>query len=158
MLDPGSRRLTLSSRADATSVDGESDEQDVADENDGEDRVEGRSGSPSFTLFVDGISEPADYYQIRGLFGQIGGLLNVFVQKQKRIGRAFRFGFVRYSSLDVASMAINLFNGVLFGGSILSAALAKFQRTGRGDQRLDATTVLGSLVGTRYPRSDEGEL
>lgn len=83
---------------------------------------------PPVTLFVDRIPDFSGYFKICGLFGHIGSLLNVFVQQQRRFGRAFRFGFVRYSSLEVVSRKISLFNGVLVGGSVLSVALARFPR------------------------------
>lgn len=96
------------------------------------DRERGKEGfsCSTTTLFVDGISDFVDYFQIRSLFGHIRSLVNVFVQKQRRLGRACRFGFVRYSSVELASSAINLLNGVLVGGSILSVALAKFPKSG----------------------------
>lgn len=99
-----------------------------------DDAVRDGSALPSFTLFIDGISKFANYYHIQGLFGQIGSLKNVFVQKRRRIRRDFRFGFVCYSSLKLTSLAISLFNGALGGGSSLSEALAKFPRTGGPSQ------------------------
>lgn len=58
------------------------------------------------TLFVDGISTSVRYHQVRNLFAQYGDLLNVFVQRTKKVGRQFRFGFVRFLSWDHASAAI----------------------------------------------------
>lgn len=108
---------------DATSADG-----DQPCESDGSEDGGEAPSKPAFTLFVDGIPEFVSYYHIRGLFGQIGKLVSVFVQKQRRLGRAFRFGFARYSSLETASLAISLFNGVAMGGSILTVGLARFPR------------------------------
>lgn len=110
------RSVLGSQRRLVSGSSGTDSDEDLLDDEAGEDPTIGGGRAPSFTLFIDGISEPTSYYHIRGLFGQIGSLLNVFVQKQRRIGRDFRFGFVRYSTREVASMAINLFNGVLMGG------------------------------------------
>lgn len=40
--------------------------------------------------------------------------MNVFVQR--KVGRASRFGFVRYSLLELASRAISLLHGAQVGG------------------------------------------
>ncbi|XP_057444907.1 polyadenylate-binding protein RBP45B-like [Lotus japonicus] len=91
-----------------------------------------------FTLFVDGISDGVNYLQVRGLFAQIGRVLNVFIQRQRKIGRSHRFGFARFSSLEVASQAINLLDGFRLGGTPLSVAWARFPRRGVAGSRVFA--------------------
>lgn len=54
-----------------------------------------------FTLFVDMILELVDYFLIRGIFAPIGSLVNVFIQRQRNIGRVSQFVFVWYSSLEL---------------------------------------------------------
>lgn len=94
--------------------------------------------SSVFTLFVDGISDGVNYLQVRGLFAQIGRVLNVFIQRQRKIGRSHRFGFARFSSLEVASQAINLLDGFRLGGTPLSVAWARFPRRGVAGSRVFA--------------------
>lgn len=49
------------------------DEEDLFGESDGVDRAKGK------WRLVDGIPDPVNYFQICGLFGHIGSLVNVFV-------------------------------------------------------------------------------
>lgn len=82
----------------------------------------------SSTLFIDGISEKAGYAQIRALFGQIGRVGKVFVQRQRKIGWRFRFGFLRFLALAHAEATLLQLNGVKVGGFHLSVTVAKFPR------------------------------
>lgn len=61
-----------------------------------------------FTLFVNDIFDCIGYQLVRGMFAQIGTVV-----------RMYRFGFIRFSSLEVASHAINLLNGFLLGDGSL---------------------------------------
>ena len=101
---------------------------------DGDDQDEGegeiarrRVGARKFctTLFIDGISEMVGYKQIRELFAQYGDLVNVFVQRLRKEGRRFRFGFVRYALEEHALQAISCVNGRNLGSAWLSVSVAK---------------------------------
>lgn len=74
------------------------------------DSLQGSRGagrSLSNTLFVDGIADSVGYHQVRKLFASYGRLWKVFVQRFKKVGRRFRFGFVHFSLWNHASAAIN---------------------------------------------------
>src|ERR1044072_5426384 len=45
------------------------------------------------SLFIDGIDQGVDYQQIKDLFAQYGKNVSVFVQRFRKPGRRFRFGF-----------------------------------------------------------------
>lgn len=49
-----------------------------------------------FTLFVDDIQDRLDYHHVRGIFAQIGRVVDVFIQGKRNIGRLHRFAFVRF--------------------------------------------------------------
>lgn len=76
--------------------------EDNVDESDEEDLDGGSNGEPGdaigvvvccYTLFIDGISSSVDYHQVRDLFQQHGKVKNLFIQRQRNLGRRFRFGF-----------------------------------------------------------------
>lgn len=102
-----------------------------ADDDDDEDGVLGsgsarvaeaamRSKRPCYPLFIDGIADSVDYFQVRDLFLQHGRLTNVFLQRTRRRGRRFRFGFVRYANKVDAVKAMEVLDGVKLGGAYLS--------------------------------------
>ncbi|XP_057454867.1 glycine-rich RNA-binding protein 3, mitochondrial-like [Lotus japonicus] len=105
--------------------DGIEDGDEAADEEDGSLPNQKCSGVSRVcvSLFVDGIAESVSYHQIRGLFAQFGRLVNVFVQRKKKLGRRFRFGFVRFTSWKVVAVAIKSLDGVRLGGASLSVGL-----------------------------------
>src|ERR1044072_7970502 len=76
-------------------------------------------------LFVDGIADGVSYHRIRDLFYLFGKLRNVFMQRDKKMGRIFRFGFVRFLSRNSAVSALWALNGLKVGGSVLRVAWAK---------------------------------
>lgn len=59
--------------------------------------------SSILTLFVDGISDRVNHLQVRVLFSQIRRVLNIFIQRQRKVGRSYCFGFAISSLLKVAS-------------------------------------------------------
>src|ERR1044072_6030860 len=76
-------------------------------------------------LFVDGIADGVSYHRIRDLFYLFGKLRNVFMQRDKKMGRIFRFGFVRFLSRNSAVSAMRALNGLKVGGSALRVTWAK---------------------------------
>lgn len=62
----------------------------------------------------------------------------------------------KYSTREVALMAINLFNDILIGGSILSVVPMKFLRAGCSEQKIKATAPSVAPVLFGSLRSDEG--
>lgn len=93
------------------------------------------SFSSIFTSFVEGILDRFEYHQISSLFAQFGRIKNVFVQKQRKIIRRYRFRFVQFASLELASQVINLLNGFHLGDAFLFLATTRFPWYGYGLQR-----------------------
>src|ERR1044072_6280348 len=77
-----------------------------------------------FALFIDGISESTSYFRIRNLFEQYGKVCNLFIQRKKKPGRNFRFGFVRYAYREQAIDALKL-DGSQINGEVISLSVAK---------------------------------
>src|ERR1044072_1656121 len=70
-------------------------------------------------LFVDDIGDMVDYHRVRNLFAEHRKLRNVFVQRVRKLGRKFRFGFVRFFSRKDACKAVSVLNGTKLGGAVL---------------------------------------
>lgn len=66
-------------------------------------------------MFVNDILE-----SVRGPFAQHGKILDVFVQRLKKIWKKFHFGFVRLVEQEHVVKAINLLNGFKTGATFLS--------------------------------------
>lgn len=60
------------------------------------------------------------------MFSQYGKLVKVYVQQERKKGRRFRFGFVRFLARSCVNMAIKLLDGVRMGGASLSVVVARF--------------------------------
>lgn len=117
---------------------------DDADED--EEDVSSRRGEipvKSSTLFIDGISHLVGYAQIQALFAQIGRLGKVFVQQHRKIGRRFRFGFLRFLARAHADAALARLNGVKLGGFHLSMTVARFPRVRGSSSRDSGSGALG---------------
>src|ERR1044072_9826056 len=115
-----SARATISNaRASLTAASGDDD----GEQGDDDDPII----SP---LFVDDIRDMVDYHRVRNLFAEHGKLRNVFVQRVRKLGRKFRFGFVRFFSRKDASKAISALNGTKFGGAVLRIWWARSSRKG----------------------------
>lgn len=78
------------------------------------------SGRPCYPLFIDGIADSVDYFQVRNLFSRHGRLKNVFIQRNRRSRRKFYIGFVRYAKKEDVVRALELLDGVRLGGAYLS--------------------------------------
>src|ERR1044072_8999306 len=90
----------------------------------GEETGDDDDGFPS-SLFVDGIADGVGYHRFRDLFSLFGKLRNVFMQRSKKLGRKFRFGFVRFLSKNCAGSAMKALNGLKLGGSVLRVSWAR---------------------------------
>lgn len=51
--------------------------------------------------------------------------MNIFVQRFRRLGRRFRFAFVRFSSLKAASTTVKHLDGLRVGNASLFVSMAK---------------------------------
>src|ERR1044072_8128832 len=89
-------------------------------------------------LFVDGIGELVDYHRVRSLFAEHGRLRNVFVQRVRKLGHKFRFGFVRFFSRKYASKAISALNGTKCGGAMLRIGWARSSLKGTSEVNKDS--------------------
>ncbi|XP_057425873.1 uncharacterized protein LOC130719256 [Lotus japonicus] len=125
-----SARVSLSQTTKHASSDsiGDGSSSDEEDDNEG-DQGEGaarmvdaavRAERPCYPLFIDGIADSVDYFQMKDLFKQHGMLTNVFLQRKRRSGRKFRFGFVRYAKKEDAVKAMEFLDGVRLGGAYIS--------------------------------------
>ncbi|XP_057440174.1 eukaryotic translation initiation factor 3 subunit G-like [Lotus japonicus] len=87
-------------------VDGEMEGGDLVGEADGV--LGGFNGGrrSCYSVFIDGIEEKVDYLHLRHLCSKFGKVLNLFVQRQRKIGRILRFGFVRYGLQEQALKVI----------------------------------------------------
>src|ERR1044072_274741 len=94
----------------------------LGDEDGGDQGNDDDAFSP---LFVDGIEDMVDYHRVLDLFAQHGSLRNVFVQRLRKQGRKFRFGFVRFFSRKDASLALSALNGFKLGGAVLRIGWAR---------------------------------
>ena len=94
----------------------------LGDEDGGDQGDDDDAFSP---LFVDGIEDMVDYHRVRNLFAQHGRLRNVFVQRSRKQGRRFRFGFVRFFSRKDASLALAALNGFKLGSAVLRIGWAR---------------------------------
>lgn len=112
----------------------------------------------ALTLFVDGIEEEIGYHHIRGLFSLFGTLSRVFVQRYRKFGRRFRFGFVHFLSRKQASSAIDGLDGLRVGGSLLSVAPARFPRVQKQPPVPQAARVPSSTGSGRGLGSVEVEM
>ncbi|XP_057444367.1 uncharacterized protein LOC130736569 [Lotus japonicus] len=106
---------------------GNSTQGDGVDE---EGEAEGAEGEAvqlgRFTLFIDGISDLVGYPQIKSLFGKVGRVEKLFVQRNRKAGRRFRFGFAQFFSRVQAEAAVAKLNGTKSGGVHLSVTVARF--------------------------------
>lgn len=103
------------------------------------------------TLFVDGIEEAVGYHHSRGLFSLFGRISNVFVQRKHKLGRRFRFAFVRFFSEEQEASAISVLDGLRVGGAALSVAPARFPRDGPNFSAFQATRDKASLASEADP-------
>lgn len=105
-----------------------------ADEEEGEDgeHVDGSRrkvwgagdiSRPCYTLFIDGIADSVGYFQVRDLFQQHGKMSNVFLQRKKKHGRKFRFGFVRFALKENTISAMKHLDGIRLGRAFLLVKL-----------------------------------
>ncbi|XP_057418341.1 eukaryotic translation initiation factor 3 subunit G-like [Lotus japonicus] len=121
---------SLSSKATSSSFSGRGgasdfgvcggDEEEEDGGADGE-RLDGGDGSksPCFSLFIDGISEAVGYHQVRNLFLKHGKVKSIFIQRQQKVGRRFRFGFVRYILKEDTFAAMKRLDSFRIGGAFL---------------------------------------
>src|ERR1044072_5454492 len=104
----------------------------LGDEDGGDQGDDDDAFSP---LFVDGIEDMVDYHRVRNLFAQHGRLRNVFVQRSRKQGRKFRFGFVRFFSRKDASLALAALNGFKLGSALLRIGWARNPTRGVSEKK-----------------------
>lgn len=80
---------------------------------------------------------------ISGTFSLFGSLSRVFVQRKRKFGRRFCFGFIHFLSRKQASSAIVALNGLRVGGAALTVAPARFPRDGQQSHVLNASRQKG---------------
>ena len=78
-----------------------------------------------WSVFVDGIMEEISYRRARSFFDRLEGIKRMFIQKNKKDSRRFKFGFLRFREYEKAYNAIRKLNGVRFLGAYLSLKMAR---------------------------------
>ena len=82
-------------------------------------------------IFVGGLNWDATDDDLREAFGASGTITDAVVVKDRDTGRSRGFGFVTYSSVEVAKAAVEKFDGEEFMGRKLTVNEAR-QREDRG--------------------------
>ncbi|XP_057444255.1 uncharacterized protein LOC130736434 [Lotus japonicus] len=78
------------------------------------------------TLFVDGLDARANYRQVRRMFEKFGKVECVFIQKERRARRKFRFGFVRFGTREEGIRAIQGLNRKKLNSAFITVHTARF--------------------------------
>lgn len=78
-----------------------------------------------YRLFIDNILVAMGCHQVGDLFLKRGKVKNVFIQRERKSGRRFHFGFVRYVLKKDALSAMKRLDGFRIGGAFLFVAPAK---------------------------------
>ncbi|CAO2812604.1 unnamed protein product [Amaranthus hypochondriacus] len=84
----------------------------------------------AFTLFIDGIPKKTTWFELKNIFSEIGVVVDSYISKKQRKGKAVCFGFVRFHHRWEADKAIKRFNGLRVFGNKLHVSMAKYQRGG----------------------------
>ena len=92
----------------------------------GRDRILNLQGARQWSVFVDGIREEISYRKARKFFDRLEGIKGIFIQRNKKYERRFKFGFLRFGEYEKAYNAIRKLNGVRFHGAFLSLKMAKY--------------------------------
>jgi cold-inducible RNA-binding protein len=79
----------------------------------------------STRLFVGNLSFETNEVELRDLFGQLGGIVEVKVVTDRETGRSRGFAFVEMTSADEATNAISELNGREFSGRTLKVNQAE---------------------------------
>jgi len=83
-------------------------------------------------LFVGGLAWHTDDQTLRTKFEEFGQVEEAIVVKDRDTGRSRGFGFVRYSSDDDATNAMNNMNNVEFDGRVIRVDKATDRRAAGG--------------------------
>ncbi|XP_057436865.1 eukaryotic translation initiation factor 3 subunit G-like [Lotus japonicus] len=78
-----------------------------------------------YSVFIDGIEDKVYYLHLRHLCSKFGKVLNLFVQRQRKSGRIWRFGFVRFGLREQALKAVRGLNGFRLGNASLAVSMAR---------------------------------
>lgn len=79
-----------------------------------------------FYVFIDGLGDRITMVKLLSIFSKAGNLRDVFIQQRKKVGRRFRFGFVRFQRNEEAWKAIRMFNGLRLEGNFLAVQKANY--------------------------------
>lgn len=84
---------------------------------------------------MDGLEDRTSYNQVRMVFERYGKLGNVFVSKTRRIGRAYKFGFVRFCWKKEGLEAMKALDKKRLNRTFLSINPAKCPRVERNRRK-----------------------
>lgn len=80
-------------------------------------------------LYVGGLSEATNDYQLRDLFGVYGTVARAYVVRHKHSGKSAGYGFVEMSSGEQALSAVVSLEGTLFEGNRLRLYITPYTST-----------------------------
>lgn len=102
-------------------------------------RSRSRSRSPvgeANTIFVGGLPHETDEKSLREHFSHLGDVVETKICYDFETGRSRGFGFVKFTTQDVADEAVSKMDGKMIGGRYVRCNIAKYNR-GRGRGRGD---------------------
>lgn len=108
-------------------------------------------------LFVGGLAWHTDDQTLRAKFEEFGPVEEAVVVKDRDTGRSRGFGFVRFSSEDDATTAMNAMNNTEFDGRYIRVDKAA-SKVGQGRENSSGTYGGGGAGGQwgGYPQQGQG--
>ncbi|KAE8729357.1 hypothetical protein F3Y22_tig00003721pilonHSYRG00352 [Hibiscus syriacus] len=79
-----------------------------------------------YTIFIENVSEKIHWKRLGSIFGSHGQVIDAFIPK-KRNSKGFRFGFIRFATIEEARTAISKMNGNHIYGNKIRVSLTKYK-------------------------------
>src|ERR1044072_2616352 len=85
-----------------------------------------RESDQECSLFIDGLKEDTSYNQLKSLFKCFESVARIFVQKEKKANRRWKFGFVRFKAKAEALKAMKTLQGRRLNGNVITISRARY--------------------------------
>ncbi|KAE8707218.1 hypothetical protein F3Y22_tig00110386pilonHSYRG00060 [Hibiscus syriacus] len=79
-----------------------------------------------YTIFIENLPEKIHWKRLGSIFGSHGQVIDAFIPK-KRNSKGFRFGFIRFATIEEARTTISKMNGNHIYGNKIRVSLAKYK-------------------------------
>ncbi|KAE8718366.1 hypothetical protein F3Y22_tig00110015pilonHSYRG00250 [Hibiscus syriacus] len=79
-----------------------------------------------YTIFIENLPEKIHWKRLGSIFGSHGQVIDAFIPK-KRNSKGFRFGFIRFATIEEARTSISKMNGNHIYGNKIRVYLAKYK-------------------------------